>query len=98
MKQNVEGELHLIFDDAANCSLLRQKENLQLLTEYALDFFQKPLKVRFILPDDNNSAETQDQESPQRIRQELANDPLVIMTSEIFTGEIGDIRVGPRSR
>jgi len=98
MTQNTEGELHLIFDDAANCSLLRQKENLQLLTEYALDFFQKALKVRFILPDDNNSAETQDQESPQRIRQELANDPLVVMTAEIFTGEIGDIRVGPRSR
>ena len=98
MTQNVEGELHLIFDDAANCSLLRQKENLQLVTEYALDFFQKALKVRFILPDDNNSAETQDQESPQRIRQELANDPLVVMTAEIFTGEIGDIRVGPRSR
>ena len=92
------GALHLTYNDPANCSVLRQKDNMQLLTEFALDFFQKPLKICFIIPENDNSTNGSNAESPQRKRQELANDPLVIMTAEIFNGQVGDIRVGPRSR
>ncbi len=92
------GELHLTYDDSANCSVLRQKANHQLLTEFSLDFFQQPIKIRFIVPENDNSANGNGEESPQRKRQELANDSLVLMTAEIFNGQVGDIRIGPRSR
>ncbi|MGB3210168.1 MAG: DNA polymerase III subunit gamma/tau [Desulforhopalus sp.] len=98
IKQDVKGELHLCYSDPANCSLLRQKENHQLLTEFALDFFQKPLKVRFILPKVDDSPDPNGDETPHRKRQQLANDPLVVMAAEIFNGQVGDIRIGPRSR
>lgn len=98
IKQEKE-ELHLAYSDPANCAVLRQSDNRKLLTEFALDFFQKPLKVRFILPEINNSSgDSNGESSPHRKRQELANDPLVIMVAEVFNGQVGDIRVGPRSR
>jgi DNA polymerase-3 subunit gamma/tau len=98
IKKEGDGELQLTYSDPANCLLLRQKENRQLLTEFALDFFQKPLKVRFIIPAADDPAETNGSESPHRKRAQLASDPLVIMAAEIFNGEVGDIRIGPRSR
>ena len=98
IKQDVKGELHLNYSDPANCSVLRQKENHQLLTEFALDFFQKPLKIRFILPEIDDTPEANGDDSPHRKRQQLVNDPLVIMAAEIFNGQVGDIRIGPRSR
>ncbi len=98
IKQDIKGELHLSFSDPANCSVLRQKENHQLLTEFALDFFQKPLKVRFIMPKIEETSDGDGDESPHRKRQQLVNDPLVVMAAEIFNGQVGDIRIGPRSR
>jgi DNA polymerase-3 subunit gamma/tau len=98
VKQDVKGELQLTYRDPANCMVLRQKENHQLLTEFALDFFQKPLKVRFIVPEIDDTPDANGDESPHRKRQQLANDPLVVMAAEIFNGQIGDIRIGPRSR
>ncbi len=92
------GELQLSFSDPANCTLLRQKENVKLLTEFVLDFFQKDLKLRFITPDQEEIKELENNDSPHKLRQRLANDPLVLMATEIFNGQIGDIRVGPRSR
>ncbi len=97
VKEN-EGELHLHFSDQANCTLLCQKDNARLLTEFVLDFFQKDLKLRFITPDKEESKATDSEDSPHKLRQKLANDPLVLMATEIFNGQIGDIRVGPRSR
>ncbi len=94
-----EGELHLHYSDAVVCTLLRNKENRKLLTEFVLDFFQKDLTVRFIVPETGaNGEEDDDAESPHRQRQQLARDPLVQMAVEIFNGQLGDIRVGPRSR
>ncbi len=98
VKQDVQGEIRLIYSDSANCSLLRQKENHQLLTEFALDFFQKPLKIKFILPEIDETQDVNGDDSPHKKRQQLANDPLVIMATEVFNGQVGDIRVGPRSR
>ncbi len=96
--KQVKNELHIHFSDPANCTLLRNKDNHKLLTEFALDFFQKELKILFIIPDQKDNGEANDTNSPQMQRQRLVNDPLVQMTVEIFGGQVGDIRVGPRSR
>jgi len=96
--KEVDSELQLFFTDQANCTLLRQKENIKLLTEFVLDFFQKDLKLHIITPTQEDKEDQGNVESPQKLRQKLANDPLVIMATEIFNGQIGDIRVGPRSR
>jgi len=94
-----DGELHLHFSDPTTCTLLRNKENRRLLTEFVLDFFQKELSVRFILPDTvTNGNDDTNGDNPQHQRQQLVHDPLVQMTVEIFNGQIGDIRIGPRSR
>jgi len=98
VKQDAEGHLQLSYSDAANCSLLRQKENRQTLSEFVSDFFQKTLKIRFIIPAADDPAETNGSESPNRKRAQLASDPLVIMAAEIFNGEVGDIRIGSHSR
>ena len=94
----VEGALHLHYKDPASCTLLRQKDHKKLLTELVLDFFQKDLKVHFVLPQIDDSSDDQGDGSPHQKRQQLANDPLTIMTAELFNGQIGDIRIGPRSR
>ncbi|MFH2123453.1 MAG: DNA polymerase III subunit gamma/tau [Pseudomonadota bacterium] len=91
-------ELLLHYMEPANCSMLRKEENKKLITEFTLDFFQKELSVRFVIPDQNSEATQDGQESPLKERHLLANDPLVLMTAEIFNGQIGDIRVGPRFR
>ncbi|MBN4071554.1 hypothetical protein JYT30_00150 [Desulfotalea psychrophila] len=96
--REANGELQLRFADQANCTLLRQKDNVKLLTEFVLDFFQKDLKLRFITPDKGGEKELDNADSPHKLRNKLANDPLVLMATEIFNGQIGDIRVGPRSR
>jgi len=94
-----DGELQLHYDDPAECSLLRRKENKNQLTEFVLDFFQKELKVHFMLPKAEDSQEEKNgNNAPQQKRQQLAHDPLTIMTAEIFHGQVGDIRIGPRSR
>jgi len=91
-------ELLLHYADPVNCTLLRKDDTKKKLTEFALDFFQKELSLRFILPDQSSEAEQDGSESPLKERHLLANDPLVLMTAEIFNGQIGDIRVGPRFR
>ena len=96
--KEVGAELHLHYDDPAECSLLRTKENKIQLTEFVLDFFQKELTVHFILPKTEENPDDNGAESPHQKRQQLANDPLTIMTAEIFHGQVGDIRIGPRSR
>jgi DNA polymerase-3 subunit gamma/tau len=91
-------ELLLSYGDSANCTLLCKDENRKMITEYVLDFFQKDLSVRFVLPDQSCGETQEGQASPLKERHQLANDPLVLMTAEIFNGQIGDIRVGARFR
>jgi DNA polymerase III subunit gamma/tau len=95
--KEVDGELRLNYSDPVNCALLRQKDNRQQLNELVVDFFQKPLKVRFIVPTAEEPSESNG-ELPSRKRAQLANDPLVLMAVEIFNGEVGDIRIGPSNR
>jgi DNA polymerase III subunit gamma/tau len=97
-REDPPGELQLSYLEATDCALLRQKDNLQILTEFALDFFQKPLKVRIRVADAEPANGGNGEEGPQRKRQLLANDPLVLMATEIFNGQVGDIRIGPKSR
>jgi DNA polymerase-3 subunit gamma/tau len=91
-------ELLLDYADPANCTLLRKDDTKKKLTEFVLDFFQKELALRFVLPDQNSEVAPEGSDSPLKERHLLANDPLVLMTAEIFNGQIGDIRVGPRFR
>ena len=91
-------ELLLHYQDSANCTLLRKDDTRKLITEFVLDFFQKELTLRFVLPEQDSEVVPDGQESPLKERHLLANDPLVLMTAEIFNGRIGDIRVGPRFR
>ena len=92
------GELLLHYQDSANCTLLRKDDTRKLITEFVLDFFQKELTLRFVVPEQGSEVVPDGQESPLKERHLLANDPLVLMTAEIFNGQIGDIRVGPRFR
>ncbi|MBB5349015.1 DNA polymerase III subunit gamma/tau [Desulfoprunum benzoelyticum] len=96
--RQVDKEVRLHYNDPANCAFLRRKDNRRLLTEYALDFFQKEIKILFIVPDQQDNADDAAAETPQSKRQQLAGDPLVIMTAEIFRGQVGDIRIGQQSR
>ncbi|MCI5150977.1 MAG: hypothetical protein D3916_16605 [Candidatus Electrothrix sp. MAN1_4] len=93
------GVLTVNYDDPADCKLLGNKENLVQLTEFAMDFFQEELTVSFKVP--NSSACATDSNSAAAVRQErqkLANDALVLAAVDIFNGQVGDIRVGPRFR
>ncbi len=91
-------ELLLHYQDAGSCSMLRRDENRKQLMEFVLDFFQKDLTIRFVLPKTQGGTNAEGEDQPLKERHLLANDPLVMMTAEIFNGQIGDIRVGARFR
>ena len=79
--------------------MLRQKKYIQPLTEFFLDFFQKSLTIRFDVPEGQDCGiETENGQKPHLKRRALANDPLVLTAVEIFNGQVGDIRTGPRFR
>ena len=94
-----DGQLIITYDDAVDCRILKGKEKLIPLTEFAMDFFQDDLEIQFHVP---NSSECETDPGSgaalQRERQALARDPLVLTACEIFNGQVGDIRVGPRFR
>ncbi|MDH3349302.1 MAG: DNA polymerase III subunit gamma/tau [Desulfobulbaceae bacterium] len=95
----VKDSLVIIYNDAADCRLLKNNENISPLTEYALDYFQDNLAIRFELPD-SQCCEV-DGDSGKNAREErmsLSNEPLVRTALEVFNGQIGDIRIGPRFR
>ena len=94
-----QGQLIVHFDAAADCMMLKKKDNITLLTEFALDFFQENLRVKFHVPDSNAcDISPENGMDPQQERKALANDPLVLTALEIFNGQVGNIRVGPRFR
>lgn len=96
----LEGENLLIeYADASECGLLKNRENITPLSEFAMDFFQGTFRIRFVFPDAKECEIDQvEGMSPQQERKALANDNLVLTTVDIFNGEVGDIRVGPRFR
>lgn len=98
VSHDVPGELQITFADGMNCSLLRQKENHQQLNEFVLQFFKKPLKITFVVPEMDNSLDENGGESPQKKRQQLLNDPLVLAATEVFNGQVGDVRLSNKNR
>jgi len=95
----VEGRLVIRFQLGADCVLFQQRENLRLLSEFALDFFQENIQIRFEALDGIScNIAGEDDNGPRRQRLKLANHATVQLASEIFQGRIGDIRVGPRFR
>ncbi|CAG36159.1 DNA polymerase III subunit gamma/tau [Desulfotalea psychrophila] len=83
------GSLLLHYDDAINCTMVRRPEHSAELKQFILDFYDKNLIIKFILPEEKKSTSS----NTQNIRHELMHDPLVIATAEIFRGTVGDIRV-----
>ena len=92
-------EIQLCFDNPSDCTMIRRPENLKDLVEYAQDFFQKELRI-IVSSRENKAAEGDGEvaDAPQEERRALANDPLVQMTLDVFGGQIGAIRTGPRFR
>ncbi len=94
-----EEELLIHFDDSTDCIMLKQTKYVNLLTEFVLDFFQENLSIRFVVPGSNACAiDPANGLAPQQERRALANDPLVLTALDVFTGQVGDIRIGPRYR
>jgi DNA polymerase-3 subunit gamma/tau len=94
-----EGQLVIEYEDSVNCRIFKDRDKLIPLTEYDMDFFQQSLTVRFKVPDSSGCDTDPDSGAAlQKERQALANDTLVLTACEIFNGQVGDIRVGPRFR
>lgn len=92
-------ELLIRFDDSADCTMLKQRNYVNSLVELVLDYFQENLSIQFVVPGSSSCAiDPANGLAPQQERRALANDPLVLTALDIFTGQVGDIRVGPRSR
>ncbi len=93
------GELIIHYNNPADCRIFSNQDKLRPLTEFASDFFQESLQVRFKLPDASGcDGDPNSGAAVQKERQALENDPLVITATEVFNGQVGDIRVGPRFR
>ena len=91
--------LVLRYEESIDCAVLRNKKHILLLTEFAIDFFQQPLELGFNVNDAGDcSAELGDGVDPRKERQALARDPLVLDALEVFNGQLGSVRVGPRFR
>ena len=94
-----EEQLIIHFADSADCTMLRQSNNIKGLSEYLLDFFQENLTIQFEVPGSNAcSVDPANGLAAQNERRALANDPMVLTALDIFTGQVGDIRIGPRYR
>ena len=91
-----QGEVLTIrFADSADCTLLKQRNNIDALTEFVLDFFQENLRIQFEVPGSNACAlDPTNGLAPLQERRALANDPLVLTALDVFTGQVGEIRIG----
>ncbi|MDG4476057.1 DNA polymerase III subunit gamma/tau [Thiovibrio frasassiensis] len=98
MARDEGNELVLKFDDPSDCKLLQEHDNLKLLQSFALDFFQHDFRVVFKVrgapaAEDGGGDEAESLLAERRV---LANEPMVQMAAEIFGGQVGSIRTGPR--
>lgn len=92
-------ELVIQYDDSIDCTLLKNREHITPLTEFALDFFQQTFTISFQVPEAGScEVDPNGAVSPKEERKSLARDPLVLTALEVFNGQVGDIRVGPRFR
>ena len=92
-------ELVIHYDESADCNLLKNQEHIRPLTEFALDFFQQPFTLAFNVSDAGScEVDPNGAVSPRLERRALARDPLVLDALEVFNGQVGAIRIGPRFR
>lgn len=92
-------ELIIRFADSTDCTLLKQRNTVNDLTEFVLDFFQENMRIRFEVPgSDACAVDPANGLAPLQERRALANDPLVLTALDVFTGQIAEIRVGQRYR
>jgi DNA polymerase-3 subunit gamma/tau len=92
------GELLMKYDDASQCPILQQSDNLKILTEFAQDFFQQELSVKVSARGAGSGEGKGDGSVLQDERVALRRDPLALLVAEVFNGHVGDVRTGPRSR
>ncbi|MEJ2689603.1 MAG: DNA polymerase III subunit gamma/tau [Deltaproteobacteria bacterium] len=92
------GRLILRYDSPSDYKVVQEKNNLKTLTEFAQDFFQRELRVQFSSKSVASGSDAEEAPLPVEERRALANDPLVQLTTEVFGGQITNIRTGPRSR
>ena len=94
-----KGQLIIIYDDSLDCRMMKSGDNLQQLTEFASDFFQENLAIKFHIPDESDcDTDPNSGAAVRKARKDLADDTLVRTALEVFNGQLGDIRVGPRFR
>ncbi len=92
-------ELVVHYDESADCNLFKNQEHIRSLTEFTLDFFQQPFTLAFKVSDTGScEVDPSGAVSPRAERKALARDPLVLDALEVFNGQVGAIRVGPRFR
>ncbi len=92
-------ELVVHYDESADCNLFKNQEHIRSLTEFTLDFFQQPFILAFKVSDTGScEVDPNGAVSPGVERKALARDPLVLDALEVFNGQVGAIRVGPRFR
>jgi DNA polymerase-3 subunit gamma/tau len=94
-----DGELLMKYDDASQCPILQQSDNLKILTEFAQDFFQQELCVKVTANGEgDDQCDTGGAVALREERVALRRDPLALLVAEVFNGHVGDVRTGPRSR
>ncbi|OGQ94022.1 MAG: DNA polymerase III, subunit gamma and tau [Deltaproteobacteria bacterium RIFOXYD12_FULL_57_12] len=95
-----ENEVVVKFDDLSECKRLQDPEHMKALTEFFLDFFQKERRLTIMVQGRETAghAPGQENQTPREERRALANEPLVQTATEVFGGQVVNIRTGPRSR
>jgi DNA polymerase-3 subunit gamma/tau len=93
-----QGLLSIKFDQKADCKMLQTDEHLKTLSEFAQDFFQRKLRITIKVRDKDKTENDASTAGAVEERRLLANDPLVQMTTDIFDGQVTNIRIGPRGR
>ena len=92
-------ELIIRFADSCDCALLKQRNAINDLTEFVLDFFQENMRIRFEIPGSTAcDVDPANGSAPLQERRALASDPLVLTALDVFTGQVAEIRVGQRYR
>ncbi len=94
--EDVANEILLYFEDATEGALLRQRENLVELSRFFVDFFHKERRVRLVFADENDPDAASGAQNTRQRRNQLLNDPLTVMTTEIFGGRVGSVRLTSR--